>query len=64
MSVKAILDKIADFDTAIESIEQLLVIHEYNHLKPTFNYLKEQRQIVCKELGVFKINIETKTEII
>jgi hypothetical protein len=62
MSIKALIDKIADFDTAIESIEYLIISHEHECLKPTFNYLKEQKQITVKELSTFKMNIEVQCE--
>lgn len=62
MSIKALISKIADFDTAIESIEYLIISHGHQCLKPTLNYLKEQKQITVRELSTFKMNIEVQCE--
>lgn len=62
MSIKALISKIADFDTAIESIEVLVQFQNYHILKPTLIFLKEQKQITVKELSTFKMNIEVQCE--
>ncbi|MFV5702220.1 hypothetical protein ACM55F_10140 [Flavobacterium sp. XS2P12] len=62
MSIKALIEEIDDFNTAIESIEVLVVNHNQEVLKPTLNYLNEQRRIVVKKLSNFKINIEVQSE--
>lgn len=62
MSIKALIDKIDDFKTAIESIEVLVLDHNQEHLKPTLIYLKEHKQITAKELSGFNNQIEVQCE--
>ncbi len=60
MSIKAIIHKIDDFKTAIESIEVLVQFHNLEHLKPVLINLNEQKQIAAKQLSNYKNNIEVQ----
>ena len=62
MSIKALINKIDDFKTAIESIEVLVQNHNQEHLKPVLINLNEQRKIIAKQLSGFKMNIEVQCE--
>lgn len=62
MSVKNILSKIDHFKTAIESIEVLVSDYDHDVLKPTLNYLNEQKALTAKELSSFKENIQVRFE--
>lgn len=62
MSIKALIDKIDDFKTAIESIEVLVQFHNQEHLKPVLINLNEQKQITAKQLSNFKNSIEVQCE--
>lgn len=62
MSIKALIDKIDDLKTAIESIEVLVQLYSQEHLKPVLINLKEQKQITAKQLSAYKNNIEAQCE--
>ncbi len=62
MSIKNIIEEVDNFNTAIERIEVLVLNHNQEVLKPTLNYLNEQRRIVAKKLSTFKMNIEVQCE--
>lgn len=62
MSIKALIDKIDHFKTAIESITVLVEFHNQDHLKPVLVNLNEQKQITAKQLSNFKNNIEVQCE--
>lgn len=62
MSIKALIDKIDDFKTAIESIEVLVQSYNQEHLKPVLINLKEQKQITAKQLSAYKNNIEVQCQ--
>lgn len=58
MTIQALIDKIDDYNTAIESIDVLVVNHNQEVLKPMLNYLNEQRRIVAKKISNFNANTE------
>lgn len=58
MTIQELIDKIDDYNTAIESIDVLVVNHNQEVLKPTLNYLNEQRRIVAKKISNFNANTE------
>lgn len=62
MSIKALINKIDHYKTAIESITVLVQFHNQEHLKPVLINLNEQKQITAKQLSNFKNNIEVQFE--
>jgi len=61
-TLPAILKKIEALQMAIECIEVLIMEFDENHLKPTYNYLKEQKQNTAKSISTVTNNIEVQAE--
>jgi FtsZ-binding cell division protein ZapB len=62
MSLPTILKKIESLQMAIECIEVLVLEFDDNYLLPTFNYLKEKKQLTANELSTFTHNIDVQSE--
>lgn len=62
MSLKTILKKIESLQMAIECIEVLIQEYDDNYLLPTFNYLKEKKQLTAEQIATYTKNIEVQSE--
>ncbi|SDZ91468.1 hypothetical protein SAMN05443667_101273 [Flavobacterium gillisiae] len=62
MAIKQLIDEIDNFSTAIEIIEVLVLENAQEVLKPTLNYLKEQKKLTARKLSTAKMNIEVQYE--
>lgn len=47
---------------AIECIEVLIQEYDDNYLLPTFNYLKEKKQLTAEQIATYTKNIEVQSE--
>jgi hypothetical protein len=62
MSLATILKKIDSLKIAIECLEVLITEYDDIHLKPTLNYLKEQKLTTSKEIATRTYEIEVQAE--
>ncbi len=62
MPLKTILKKIDSLQMAIECIEVLILEYDETYLKPTFNYLKEKKQITANEITTYTHNLDVQAE--
>lgn len=62
MPLQTILKKIDHLQIAIECLEVLIVEYDDKFLQPTFNYLKEKKQLTAAEISTYTHNIDVQAE--
>ena len=62
MSIKNLINKSDCLKLGIESIEALIVDHGFEPLKPTLNFLKEEKQKMATTIANHTLNIDVQHE--
>lgn len=62
MSIQTLINKRDNFQMGIESMQLIIEEHADEYLKPTLNYLKEQKQLAAQELSKLYEHMEDQEE--